>query len=191
MKKIFVLLLILIVHNIYAQENSRIIPINFSYFGETIIRPGFEIGYEHAFYKGFNFTASIGGYVHQRNHIGLFINGGVNWRHTFYSGYSPEIGIGVGYLHTWAHGGNTYLVDDDGNVSIKRSGRPHFMPSIKFGVFGWDLRRKTNTPMRINLDAVLFGQYPYNNYIMPHVALKIGFTYYFKLNNNKKKGEVK
>jgi hypothetical protein len=120
--------------------------------------------------------------VHQRHHAGLFFSGGINWRYTFPIGYSPEFGIGLGYLHTWQHGGKTYTVDDDGNVNSKTVyGHPSFMPIIKLGLFGWDLRKKTNIPMRINIDAVAFGQLPYNNYFMPHFALKTGVTYYFDL----------
>jgi len=182
MKKFLTIIFLAITYIANAQENNRVIPVNFSYFGETILHPGIEIGYENTFYKGFNYTASIGTYIHQRNHVGLFLSGGLNWRHTFSFGYSPEIGLGLGYLHTWEHGGSTYKVDDDGNVSIKQKyGHPHFMPSIKLGVFGWDLREKTNIPMRINADAIAFGQYPFNNYILPNVALKVGVTYYFKL----------
>ena len=165
------------VNFIYGQD-KREIPINLSYLGETIVHPGIEIGYENTFFKGFNYTVSIGAYVHQRNHTGLFLSSGINWRHTYPIGYSPEIGIGLGYLHTWAHGGNTYTVDDNGNVSITRSGRPHFMSSIKLGILGWDLRQKTNIPIRINTDIIVFGQYPFNNYLLPHFALKIGGTYY-------------
>ena len=142
MRRILAIVFLLIGNYIYAREINRTIPINFSYFGETITHPGIEIGYESTFYKGFNFTVSIGTYVHQRNHVGLFINGGLNWRYTFSIGYSPEIGIGLGYLHTWAHGGPTYVVDDTGNVSINKIGRPHFMPLIKLGLIGWDLRKK-------------------------------------------------
>ena len=183
MKKYLCICMLLFAGNsIYAQENKRVIPINFNYFGETITHPGFGIGYENSFYKGFNFTASIGTYIHQRNHVGLFINGGLNWRYTFSIGYSPEIGIGLGYLHTWEHGGPTYTVDDKGNVSTKpKFGRPSFMPSVKLGLFDWDLRKKTNIPMRINTDIIAFGQYPFNNFITPHIALKVGATYYFEL----------
>jgi hypothetical protein len=178
MKKLLVVLLFM-GHLLYAQENDRVIPINVSYLGETITHPGLVVGYENSFYKGFNVTVSIGTYVHQRNHTGLFLNGGLNWRHTFPIGYSPEIGIGLGYLHTWAHGGPVYVVDDGGSVSTKSTGRGHFMPSVKLGILGWDLRKKTDIPMRVNTDIVIFGQYPFNNYMMPHAALKVGATYYF------------
>ena len=155
---------------------------NVSYFGETLIHPGIEIGYEGLFHKWFNFTVSIGTYVHQRHHTGLFLDAGLNWRHTFPVGYSLEFGVGLGYLHTWQHGGKTYTVDNDGNVSVKTVlGHPSFMPTIKIGLFAWDFRKKTNVPIRINLDAVAFGQLPYNNFIMPRFALKTGVTYYFSI----------
>jgi len=186
MKIIFVLLLIVIGNSIYAQKNSRVIPLNLSYFGETITHPGIKIGYENTFFRGFNFTVSIGTYVHQRNHVGLFLSSGLNWRHTFSSGYSMEFGIGLGYLHTWEHGGPTYVVDDNGNVSVRpRIGRPNFMPSIKLGLFGWDLRQRTNIPMRINTDIIAFGQYPFNNFILPRFALRVGATYFFELRQNR------
>ena len=146
------------------------------------MHPGIEAGYENNFYKGFNFTVSMGTYVHQRHHRGLYLNAGINWRYTFSFGYSPEIGLGLGYLHTWQHGGKTYTVDDDGDVSKKTVfGRPSLMPIVKLGILGWDLRKKTDIPMRLNVDAIAFGQFPYNNYIMPHFALKAGATYYFNL----------
>jgi len=186
-KKIFIVLFF-IGNLIYAQENNRIIPINISYFGEMIVHPGIEIGYENTFYKWFNYTASIGTYVHQRNHVGLFLSAGINWRYTFPIGYSMEFGLGLGYLHTWEHGGDVYIVDDNGNVSVKpKYGRPHFMPSVKLGLLGWDLRKKSNIPIRINTDIIVFGQYPFNNYLLPHVALKIGVTYYYEFTQRENK----
>jgi len=182
LKKISVLVLLITGNIIYAQESNRVIPLNLSYFGETITHPGVVIAYEKAFHRLFNFTVSIGTYVHQRNHVGLFLSAGLNWRHTFSSGYSPQFGIGLGYLHTWEHGGRTYVVDADGNVSVRpRIGRPNFMPSVKLGFFGWDLRQRTDIPIRINADIIAFGQFPFNNFILPRVALRVGATYFLEL----------
>jgi len=188
MKKIAVFLAVAIfAHSIHAQENQQQIPINISYFGETLIHPGIEVGYEGRLYKWFNYTVSIGTYIHQRHHTGWFLNADFNWRYTFPVGYSPELGIGLGYLHTWQHGGKTYTVDDNGNVATKTVyGNPSFMPTVKIGFFGWDFRKKTNIPMRINLDAIAFGQLPYNRFIMPHFALKAGATYYFNIPGGEK-----
>lgn len=181
MKTINILLFLILIGNIvYGQE--KILPINVSYFGDTFNNPGIEIGYENTFFKSFNFTVSTGTYVHQRNHTALFLNTGINWRHTFPVGYSMEFGLGLGYLHTWAHGGNIYTVNDNGSVSKKPNyGRSHFMPSIKLGLCGWDFRQKTNVPLRLNTDIIIFGQYPFNNYLLPHFALKVGGTYYLTI----------
>jgi len=176
LRKLFLIFFIIIGNSIYAQKT---IPVNLSYFGETITNPGFEIGYENNFYNGLNFTVSLGFYVHQRNHAGLFFTSGIFWRHTFQTGYSMELGIGLGYLNTWAHGGNVYNVDDNGNVSVKqKTGRANFMPLVKLGLFGWDFRESNDIPLRINADIIIFGQYPFNNFLMPHFALKAGATYY-------------
>ncbi|MDR0300970.1 MAG: hypothetical protein LBI04_01500 [Treponema sp.] len=179
-KYVILFLMAIISYSAFGQDNHKFIPLNISYFGETLVHPGFEAGYENNFYKWFNYTISIGTYVHQRHHRGFFLNGGINWRYTFPIGYSMEFGVGLGYLHTWQHGGKTYTVDDDGNVNEKTVyGHPSFMPTIKLGLLGWDLRKKTDIPMRINIDAIAFGQLPFNNYFMPHFALKTGATYYF------------
>ena len=187
MRKIIVILLMVMrTVAVFGQENQKQIPLNISYFGEMINHPGFEIGYENTFYKGFNYTASIGSYIHQRHHAGLFLNAGINWRHTFAFGYSMEFGLGLGYLHTWQAGGKTYTVDSNGNVDEKFVfGHPSLMPVIKLGLLGWDLRKNTNIPMRINIDAIAFGQLPYNNFFMPHFALKAGATYFFNTTGGK------
>jgi hypothetical protein len=181
MRKYFIALLMAILFwPAFGEDNQKLIPVNISYFGDTLAHPGIEAGYENNFYKWFNYTASIGTYVHQRHHRALFLNGGINWRYTFPVGYSLEFGVGLGYLHTWQHGGKTYTVDDDGNVKTKKVyGYPAFMSTIKLGLLGWDLRKKTNIPVRLNIDVIAFGQLPYNNYFMPHFALKAGATYYF------------
>lgn len=179
----FILLLMLIIAPwVFGQENQKQLPINVSYFGETLVHPGIEIGYENNFYRWFNYTVSLGTYLHQRHHTGMFLNAGINWRYTFPIGYSMEFGTGLGYLHTWQSGGSTYTVDDNGKVQKKVAvGHPSLMPVVKLGLLGWDLRKKTDVPLRINVDAIIFGQLPYNRYFMPHFALKAGATYYFSL----------
>ena len=176
--------LLLIANLTFGQEEKeeKMIPINISYFGETFAHPGVQAGYENNFFRKFIFTASMGTRIHQRNHAGFFLSSGVDWRHTFGFGYSMEFGLGLGYLHTWVHGGKIYVVDDGGKVSSKSNyGRSHFMPSIKIGLIGWDFRQKTNLPLRLNADIIAFGRYPFNNYMLPHVAIKLGGTYYFSI----------
>ena len=101
MKKYIIIMMVLLTTQYMFGQDKREIAINVSYFVETLVNPGFEIGYENNFFRSFNFTVSIGSYIHQRNHAGLFLNTGLNWRHTFPIGYNMEFGLGLGYLHTW------------------------------------------------------------------------------------------
>jgi hypothetical protein len=188
MKKLILTIFCIVAVNIFcfSELNNRI-PINFSYFGEQIIHPGIQIGYEYNLPYHFIADGSLGYYVHERNHVGLFLNAGIGWRYTFKIGYSLEFGLGLGYLHTWEHGGDIYIVSDTGNVSIKpKYGHPKFMPTVKIGLLGWDFRKKTNVPLRLNIDAIVFGEYPFNSFMMPHFALKAGATYFFKFPEGKK-----
>jgi len=173
--------LLFFINNINAQVFEEQIPVTISYFGETIIHPGLYMGSERLLNNAFVVSFGIGTYLHYRHHQGLFIHANISWRKTFNFGYGVEFGMGLGYLHTWEHGGKTYTVDDYGNVKEKTKwGRPSLMPIIKLGFLNWDFRKNINTPLRLFSDIVIFGQYPYNNYIMPHIALKIGGTYYFR-----------
>jgi hypothetical protein len=113
------------------------------------------------------------------------VSGDINWRKTFTCGYGLNFGVGIGYLHTWPHGGKIYTVDDNGTVDIKTNwGKPSLMPSLKLGLLSWDFRRRSSLPLRLFSDIIIFGEYLYNDYIMPHAALNLGATYYFQEENN-------
>lgn len=155
--------------------------ISVSYFGETITHPGVFVGTELPAKQKWLITIGVGTYLHYRHHRGVFVNGSLDWRTTFSSGFSMQYGIGLGYLHTWQHGGKTYTVNDLGEVKqTKNYGQSAFMPSLKFGLLGWDFRKKTDMPIRLFSEAILFGQYPHNNFIMPHFAMNIGGTYFLE-----------
>ena len=165
----------------YALNLPDVIPITGSYFGETLVHPGIYAGSEYTIKGGFFTSFGMGYYLHYRHHGGLFISGDVNWRKIFNCGYGLTFGIGIGYLHTWPHGGKIYTVDDQGHVDTKTNwGKPSFMPSLKLGLLSWDFRKKNIVPLRLFSDIVIFGEYPYNDYMMPHAALNIGATYYLK-----------
>ncbi len=184
-KKITALIIILIPVFGYAQSFKSEIPITGSYFGETLVHPGIYIGSEYSIKKSLVACFGLGSYLHYKHHVGLFLSGEVDWRKTFKSGYVLSFGIGIGYLHAWPHGGEIYTVDDNGDVESKTNwGRPSLMPSLKLGLLSWDFRQKDIFPCRIFADIVLFGQYPYNDYMMPHAALSLGLTYYLKPDKN-------
>ena len=164
-----------------AQFFKNEIPITGSYFGETLLHPGIYLGSEYSIKNNLVACFGMGTYLHCKHHLGLFISGDLNWRKTFRCGYALNFGIGIGYLHTWPHGGKIYEVNDNGDVERKTNwGNPSLMPSLRLGFLNWDFRQKDIFPCRIFADIVIFGQYPYNDYIMPHAALNLGATYYLK-----------
>jgi hypothetical protein len=180
-KKIIILSVFFNAFLVNAQFYENEIPITGSYFGETLLHPGIYLGSEWPVRKNLVVGYGLGTYLHCKHHLGLFLSGDFSWRKTFRPGYTICFGLGIGYLHTWPHGGKIYSVDENGNIeSVTNWGQPSVMPSLKLGLLGWDFRQKTSFPCRIFADVVIFGQYPYNDYIMPHAALSLGATYYLK-----------
>jgi hypothetical protein len=154
--------------------------VTMGYYGETITHPGFFAGYEHntmpqSRYQLF-LTFTLGGYVHKRNHTGLFSEIGIGQRLNFRSGLLLEQSFGIGYLHTLLNGGPVYEVKDNGGVSKSSNpGRSHLMPSVSLG-FGWNVARSEELPLLLFVRPKAFWQYPFNGYALPHLALQAGVT---------------
>ncbi|HEX8656373.1 MAG TPA: hypothetical protein VF690_02495 [Hymenobacter sp.] len=164
---------------VQAQETGRS-AVTVGYFGETVTHPGLFAGYEHNLRPQKRYqlllAATVGGYVHRRNHAGLFSEVGLGQRLHFRSGFFLEQFIGIGYLHTFLNGGPIYEVNDKGEVSERNNlGRPHLMPSISLG-FGWNVAHSEKLPLLVFVRPRAFWQYPFNSYALPHLALQAGIT---------------
>jgi hypothetical protein len=121
-------------------------------------------------------SLTIGGYVHRRNHTGLFSEVQLGQRFNFRSGLLLEQYIGLGYLHAFLNGGNVYQVSDNGSVGkIANKGRSHLMPSLSLGL-GWNVARSQQLPLLLFVRPKAFWQYPFNGYALPHIALQAGVT---------------
>ncbi len=160
--------------------------VSLSYFGEWISHPGFTLGAEYKLRENQKqsvklFTAlSAGRYVHQENHKALFIDALIGHRFTTPVGYFGDILLGVGYLHTWPDAVGYTGVDEDGNLIEKdHPGDPHIKLNLSLGLLGWDFGKRTNIPLTAVTRVALFGETHYNDYILPHVALQVEFTYQF------------
>lgn len=167
-----------------------------SYFGEFIFtHPGVSIGFEYIVYKNkknwFNFllASNIGWYIHYLNHNAIFFDSQVAFRFITPKGFYGDLFLGIGYLHTWAYGEIYTGVDNSGNLIKKMNyGYPHLMLNASITLFGWDFYNLTGFPILTYLRMCFFGEYPYNNYILPHTAIQIGITYQLrKINVRKKK----
>jgi hypothetical protein len=163
-----------------TQQKTGHSAVTLGYFGETITHPGLFAGYEHNLRPQKRFqlllTLTAGGYVHRRNHTGLFSEAGLGQRLTFRSRFFLEQFISIGYLHTFLNGGPVYEVKDNGAVSkSSNTGRSHVMPSVSLG-FGWNVAWSERLPLLFFVRPRVFWQYPFNNYALPHLALQAGLT---------------
>jgi len=154
--------------------------VTMGYFGETFTHPGFFAGYEHNLRPQKHYqlllNLTLGGYVHPRNHTGLFSEVGLGQRFKFRSRFFLEQFIGIGYLHAFLNGGPVYSVTDNGAVSKSSNlGRSHLMPSVSLG-FGWNVAHSEKLPLMFFIRPKVFWQYPFNGYALPHVALQAGIT---------------
>ena len=161
---------------------ERVLPVTAGYFGETLAHPGLYVGTERSLAMGFGVEYGVGGYVHYRYQSALFASVAMSWRLTTAVGYTFSLAVGIGYLHAFRSGGPTYTVYDSGQVEETTDwGSPSFMPSFKLGLLGWDFRTRAGLPWRVSADAIAFGQYPINDFMMPHAALLVSATYFWSI----------
>ncbi|MFN3430562.1 MAG: hypothetical protein ACK46X_11475 [Candidatus Sericytochromatia bacterium] len=158
------------------------LPLTVAYFGEMGTHPGLLLGTEHtAWVAGWHRTflsANVGGYRHPGNHVGLFLDAALGYRLNFPTGFSLESMIGMGYLHTLLDG-QVYSAGPAGVEAVTDWGRPAWMPSMTVGA-GIEGARLGFERTRFFTRLQLFGQYPYNAYILPHVATQVGLTWNFQ-----------
>lgn len=187
---ILTLLFFLFPSVIQAKEERERSPwsVSLSYYGEWISQPGFTLGAEYLICENEKesvklFTAlSGGGYFHDQNHNAFFADSYIGSRFTTPVGYFGDILLGAGYLHTWPDGVVYTGVDSEGNLIEKdHPGDPHLKLNVSFGFLGWDFSKRTDLPVTAVARMALFGEYPYNDFVLPHVALQIEFTYRFPL----------
>jgi hypothetical protein len=159
-----------------AQDRPARLTWSAAYFGELLLHPGAVIGADYPLAQGrigssaiaLIAAANFGSYVHPRNHVGAMLDAEAGGRIAFSCGVLLEAFVGLGYLHT-VLAAPLYEVSDTGEVSRHTDlGRPAFMPVASVGT-GWQLR---GFAPFLRLQG--FGQYPFNQHLLPHFALLLG-----------------
>lgn len=153
--------------------------IKVEYFGELVLHPGLNLGLDYQLYQN-NWTTihadlDLGGYWHRWNNNALFLNVGAGSRFALGSGF-VDLNLGLGYMHSWADGTVYQRAADGGVEEASNWGHAHFRPSTAL-LFGWDGTKKQNAPYRIYFGPELYLQSSYNHIFLPHLALKLGFSY--------------
>jgi hypothetical protein len=160
-----------------APAFSERLAFSAAYVGELVLHPGALVGIEYrlapasAAERGGTrllLAANFGSYVHVRNHVGLFVDAELGVRHGFRSGVFVDAFAGLGYLHTFL-AAPVYEVGAAGHVTrVTDFGRPAFMPVLGAGT-GYETRS-----LAVFLRAETFGQYPFNQHLLPHAAVLVG-----------------
>lgn len=154
-----------------------------AYYGEMITHPGFSAGMEYYFFENRWFAAfvspQVGWYIHPRNHQALFIEGDIGTRFTARFGLFGEVLGGLGYFQRWTHGGRVYSQDSDGSISSRfAAGSANLKVNGRLGL-GWDFARNNLLPIAAVVRFGVFGEYPYNNYMLLHASFEAGVIYRF------------
>ena len=143
------------------------------------IHPGATVGMEFAHNRNpvnrWFQTAKVGVLYHQYSQtaVQVFTEGG--YRRAIWRGFSAELRLGVGYLHSFTDVA-IFKLGADGNYSqVSRLGRPQFMASSAIGIGHTFLNAKN--PWRLQLDYQFYLQMPFiNEYVplLPVNALHLG-----------------
>jgi len=159
-----------------AAGSSRL-AFSAAYLGELVFHPGALVGVEYRLAPAkrvaargweLSFASNLGSYVHVRNHVGMLIDAELGARYGFRSGVFVDGFAGVGYLHTFL-AAPVYEVDAAGHAErVTDLGRPAFMPVLSAGG-GYQTRTLAGF-----LRFETFGQYPFNQHLLPHVAVLVG-----------------
>ena len=151
-----------------------------AYFGELATHPGGIVAVKYSVVDGdwidILVGPAIGLYVHPRNHIGLFLDAEAEMFLTAPFGLFVSLGVSAGYYHTLL-AAEVYDRDTGGTVSSAIDwGRPHAKSGVSLGL-GWDLEKGAAIPLRFFTRVDVFAQYPFNNDLLPHAAIQLGFAH--------------
>ncbi len=166
------------------QAESAIRPpcdISVSYFGRNFTHPGMKLSasgellgdWENTF--RLSLQASLGFYYHRSNHTALYISGDIAPSLDFgrSSKWYTALPLGVGYMRTFIDG-RVYSISETGDIRRRHfSGNNYLMPFA-----GITVGRKVQGSRfsRFFLSIGVFGQYPFNSYMLPNIYLEGGFS---------------
>ena len=124
--------------------------------------------------------AETGFYRYAFNNTGLYFFASAGKRYSSKKPAYCQWQINLGILRT-IYDGIVYAVNANNEVSIlQNSGRFYALTGFSV-VFGHDLRHQHHArPFSIEAGPLLWLQYPYNSYVLPHLSAKLGVAYYFQ-----------
>lgn len=124
-------------------------------------------------------TVNVGYYHHKDYNYNLFIHAGYLLKRInhngWYFGVEPKLGLSRTFIDA-----PVYEVKDDGRIKKQiAAGNFYFSPAVSFAI-GKDLSIKNpNNHLGFFGKLMLYGNYPYNNFIYGRMLLEAGVSYTF------------
>jgi len=173
--KYMIILMILNIPLVTAEVKSPPYPLKnhyyIGYFGELISHPGITLSIDHRISERpglhWNHRSEVVFYLHRMHHSAIIFYQHIGPRFTFSEKKSMDILLGLGYMHSFL-AGDLYIKED---AMIKKTidlGRPHISPSLSIGI--------NTAQSKFGMHEVrlcVFGQYPQNGILIPHLALSV------------------
>jgi hypothetical protein len=197
MKKATVIILLFFGSNVFGQgletpkiKTSSNLKISYN---STIIYPGMRVGFEiplkrielnkinksgteKKIVKDRFLTTNLSFYHHPTFHTNWYLTAGYTMRKTKSKGFFTEFCPEIGYSRTFL-GGETYTVNDQGEVALKRfAGYNYALISVGFGM-GYDFSKTKGKPISIFYKFNLLTMFPYNSKLYIRPAMEIGIIY--------------
>ncbi|MGL4630431.1 MAG: hypothetical protein ACRCVT_04420 [Leadbetterella sp.] len=161
-------------------------------YNSSLIYPGLRIGTEtlikrielskikksgeKQIFRDRLFTTNLSMYHHKTFHTNIYATVGYTFRRTNNKGVFIEFCPEIGYSRTFLSG-TTYVVNDNGNVSVRKlAGYNYLLASVGTGV-GYDFSKTKSKPLSIFCKVNFIAMYPNNDFLYMRPAIELGFVY--------------
>jgi hypothetical protein len=198
LKKSLLLFVLLANTIVYAQIDSLIshkntvASLKLSY-NSSIVYPGLRIGVEtlikrtnlsktnkSGFVKNISkdrlISANLSWYHHPTFHDNVYLSAGYTLRRISHKGFFTEFTPEIGYSRVFV-GATTYLVNDDGSVSVKKINSYGYALLSIGASLGYDFSKTKSKPLAIFYKFNLISLFPYNSHLYLRPVMELGINY--------------
>jgi hypothetical protein len=121
-------------------------------------------------------AANLGWYHHPDFHDNLYLTAEWRMRRTLSGGFFSEFSPGIGYSRTFL-GGTTYVVNENGDVKIKKlAGYSYALVTVGGGA-GYNFSKKKGIPVSLYSRLNMLMMFPYNSTVYFRPAIELGVIY--------------
>ncbi len=190
MKSILLILLMACCLNGFSQRDmsrhvsfaitNHVPAMPFSSFGVSNFHPGFDVSYQKDMVQRkqheWFLRVSLGYFYHRFVQHAIPVSVNVGYSRGLATGFSGEISLGAGYIHSIPATAQLKLNDNGEYENAKGIGRPQFSANLGLG-FNYLLAMKTERPVTVFTRYTQQIQMPFNKTyvpLLPYTSLALG-----------------